>query len=108
MSGKDPTKVDRTGAYAARWLAKNVVAHNKADWCQIQLSYAIGVQQPISIYVDSNGDNKKIEKFITDNFDLSPKAIIDAFDLFHFYDYAENCVYGHFGNKDVPWEKIGW
>ena len=108
FSGKDPTKVDRSAAYMARWLAKNIVADNMADWCNIQLSYAIGVKQPTSIYVESNGYSKSIEKFIRENIDLSPKAIIDRFDLFNFYEYSENCTYGHFGNKDVPWEKIGW
>lgn len=108
FSGKDPTKVDRSAAYAARWLAKNVVADDMADWCQIQMSYAIGVKQPISIYVDSNGHNRSIERFIQDSIDLTPKGIIDRFDLFNFTQYSENCVYGHFGNKDVPWEKIGW
>jgi S-adenosylmethionine synthetase len=108
FSGKDPTKVDRSAAYMARWLAKNVVADDMADWCQIQLSYAIGVKEPTSIYVDSNGHNRSIEKFIRDNIDLTPKGIIDRFDLFNFTKYSENCVYGHFGNKDVPWEKIGW
>jgi len=108
FSGKDPTKVDRSAAYMARWLAKNVVADEMADWCNIQLSYAIGVKQPTSIYVESNGYSKSIEKFIRDNIDLSPKGIIDRFDMFNFYNYSENCVYGHFGDKDVPWEKIGW
>jgi len=108
FSGKDPTKVDRSAAYMARWLAKNVVADEMADWCNIQLSYAIGVKQPTSIYVESNGYSKSIEKFIRENIDLSPKGIIDRFDMFNFYNYSENCVYGHFGNKDVPWEKIGW
>jgi len=108
FSGKDPTKVDRSAAYMARWLAKNVVADDMADWCNIQLSYAIGVKQPTSIYVESNGYSKSIEKFIRDNIDLSPKGIIDRFDMFNFYNYSENCVYGHFGDKDVPWEKIGW
>jgi S-adenosylmethionine synthetase len=108
FSGKDPTKVDRSAAYAARWLAKNVVADEMADWCQIQLSYAIGVKEPVSIYVDSNGYNRSIEKFIRENIDLTPKGIIDRFDLFNFTDYSENCVYGHFGDKPVPWEKIGW
>src|SRR6056300_2117094 len=64
FSGKDPTKVDRSAAYMARWLAKNVVADEMADWCQIQLSYAIGVKEPTSIYVDSNGHNRSIERFI--------------------------------------------
>ena len=108
FSGKDPTKVDRSGAYMARWLAKNVVADNMADWCQIQLSYAIGVKEPTSIYVDSNGHNRTIQKYIEENIDLTPKGIIDRFGLFDFYKYSENCTYGHFGNKDVPWEKIGW
>jgi len=70
FSGKDPTKVDRSAAYMARWLAKNVVADNMADWCQIQLSYAIGVKEPTSIYVDSNGHNRSIQQFIVDNIDL--------------------------------------
>ena len=108
FSGKDPTKVDRSAAYMARWLAKNVVADEMADWCNIQLSYAIGVKQPTSIYVESNGYSKSIEKFIRENIDLSPKGIIDRFDMFNFYNYSENCVYGHFGDKNVPWEKIGW
>ena len=108
FSGKDPTKVDRSAAYMARWLAKNVVADDMADWCNIQLSYAIGVKQPTSIYVESNGYSKSIEKFIRENIDLSPKGIIDRFDMFNFYNYSENCVYGHFGDKCVPWERIGW
>jgi len=107
FSGKDPTKVDRSAAYMARWLAKNVVSDDMADWCQIQLSYAIGVKQPTSIYVDSNGHNRSIQKFIENNIDLTPKGIIDRFDLFKFYKYSENCRYGHFGNKDVPWEQTG-
>jgi len=108
FSGKDPTKVDRSAAYMARWLAKNVVADDMADWCQIQLSYAIGVKEPTSIYVDSNGHNRSIQRFIRDNIDLTPKGIIDRFDLFNFTQYSANCTYGHFGNKDVPWERIGW
>ena len=108
FSGKDPTKVDRSAAYMARWLAKNVVADEMADWCQIQLSYAIGVKQPTSIYIDSNGHNRSIQKFIESSIDMTPKGIIDRFDLFNFNNYSENCTYGHFGNKDVPWERIGW
>ena len=108
FSGKDPTKVDRSAAYMARWLAKNVVADDMADWCQIQLSYAIGVKEPTSIYVDSNGHNRSIERFIRENIDLTPKGIIDRFDLFNYANYSANCTYGHFGNKDVPWERIGW
>ena len=108
FSGKDPTKVDRSAAYMARWLAKNVVADEMADWCNIQLSYAIGVKQPTSILVDSNGHNRSIANFIRKEIDLSPKGIIDRFDMFNFHNYSENCVYGHFGDKDVPWERIGW
>ena len=108
FSGKDPTKVDRSAAYMARWLAKNVVADEMADWCNIQLSYAIGVKQPTSILVDSNGHNRSIERFIRNEIDLSPKGIIDRFDLFNYTEYSKNCVYGHFGDKDVPWERIGW
>ena len=108
FSGKDPTKVDRSATYMARWLAKNVVADEMADWCQIQLSYAIGVKEPTSIYVESNGHNRTIEKFIRENIDLTPLGIIDRLDLFKYTNYSENCVYGHFGNKNVPWEKIGW
>ena len=108
FSGKDPTKVDRSAAYMARWIAKNVVADEMADWCNIQLSYAIGVKQPTSILVDSNGHNRSIERFIRKEIDLSPKGIIDRFDLFNFHEYSKNCVYGHFGDKLVPWERIGW
>ena len=108
FSGKDPTKVDRSAAYMARWLAKNVVADNMADWCNIQISYAIGVKQPTSILIDSNGHNHSIEKFIRNEIDLSPKGIIDRFDLFNYTEYSKNCTYGHFGDKDVPWERIGW
>jgi S-adenosylmethionine synthetase len=108
FSGKDPTKVDRSAAYMARWLAKNVVASKMSTWCQIQLSYAIGIKEPTSIYIDSDGNNSEIALFIRENIDLTPKGIIDRFDLFNFTDYSTNCVYGHFGKKDVPWEKIGW
>ena len=108
FSGKDPTKVDRSAAYVARWLAKNVVAAGMASWCQIQLSYAIGVKEPTSIYVMSDGDDVSIQAFIKKFIDLTPRGIIDRFKLFDFTQYSENCVYGHFGNKDVPWEKIGW
>ena len=108
FSGKDPTKVDRSAAYMARWLAKNVVAAGMANWCQIQLSYAIGVKEPTSVYVHSDGDSISIQGFIKKHIDLTPKGIIDKFDLFKYTEYSKNCVYGHFGNKDVPWERIGW
>ena len=108
FSGKDPTKVDRSAAYMTRWLAKNAVAAGMADWCQIQLSYAIGVKEPTSIYVDSDGNSKKIQKYIRENIDLTPKGIIDRFDLFNFDGYSDACVYGHFGDPKLPWEQIGW
>jgi S-adenosylmethionine synthetase len=108
FSGKDPTKVDRSAAYMARWLAKNVVASDMADWCQIQLSYAIGIKEPTSIYIASDGHDRSIEKYIRNHVNLTPKGIIDRFDLFNFNEYSKNCTYGHFGNKDVPWESIGW
>ena len=108
FSGKDPTKVDRSAAYMARWLAKNVVADEMADWCNIQLSYAIGIKEPTSIYIDSNGHNRSIANFIEREIDLTPKGIIDRFDLFMYNNYSDNCTYGHFGDKDVPWERIGW
>ena len=100
FSGKDPTKVDRSAAYMARWLAKNIVADDMADWCNVQLSYAIGVKEPTSIYIDSNGHNRSIHKFVRDNIDLTPKGIIDRFDLFNFHKYSENCTFGHFGDKN--------
>ena len=106
FSGKDPTKVDRSAAYMARWLAKNVVANELADWCTIQISYAIGVKEPTSLYVDSNGDNSLIENKIRNTCDLTPLGIIRKFDLFNFTEYSKNCVYGHFGDKNVPWETI--
>ena len=105
FSGKDPTKVDRSAAYMARWLAKNVVLSNLADWCSIQLSYAIGVKEPISLYVDSNGDNQSIANLIQNSQDLTPLGIIQKFDLFNFTEYSKNCVFGHFGDMNVPWEK---
>ena len=105
FSGKDPSKVDRSAAYMARWIAKNVVLNKLADWCSIQLSYAIGVKEPTSLYVDSNGDNQSIASLIRDSQDLTPLGIIRKFDLFNFTEYSKNCIYGHFGDKNVSWEK---
>lgn len=110
FSGKDPTKVDRSGAYAARYLAKNIVASGIAKKCEIQLSYAIGVAQPLSILVNTYGtakvDDEKITQAIKDNFDLRPAAIIKNFDLRRPI-YKQTSAYGHFGRNDidVPWEK---
>ena len=105
FSGKDPSKVDRSAAYMARWLAKNAVAKGLANWCTIQLSYAIGVKEPMAVYVDSDGDNSAIEHWCK-TIDLTPYGIIKRFDMFNFTQYSTNCVYGHFGNKDVPWEQL--
>ncbi len=113
FSGKDPSKVDRSAAYAARYLAKNIVAADLADQCVIQLSYAIGVSKPLSIYVNTNGTNKidegKIEKLIPDLFDLSPRGIIKHLKLRNPI-YVPTAAYGHFGrnpsdNGQFSWEK---
>ncbi|HHZ02506.1 MAG TPA: methionine adenosyltransferase [Tissierellia bacterium] len=110
FSGKDPTKVDRSGAYAARYIAKNIVAAGLADKCEVQLAYAIGVAKPVSIMVDTFGTNKVseeiIEKAIDENFDLRPAAIINNFDLRRPI-YQQIAAYGHFGREDLdlPWEK---
>ena len=117
FSGKDPSKVDRSAAYMARYLAKNIVASGIAKECLIQISYAIGVAQPISIYVDCKGTNKvensKIIQTIYDNFDLSPKGIINKLKLCNPI-YSETCNGGHFGRRyidedqkiECTWEKI--
>ena len=105
FSGKDPSKVDRSAAYMARYLAKNLVASGKADWATIQLSYAIGVEQPTSLYVESDRDSRKLTKWIQENVDLSPKGIIDRFDLFSPI-YSSTTNYGHFGKDYLPWEQI--
>ena len=110
FSGKDPTKVDRSGAYAARYVAKNLVAAGLADKCEIQLAYAIGVARPVSIFVDSFGTGKvsdeKLADIVAENFDLRPAAIIKKLDLRRPI-YWQVAAYGHFGRKDidVPWEK---
>ena len=109
FSGKDPTKVDRSAAYMARFIAKNIVANGLARKCEIQLSYAIGVAKPISIYVDTFGTGKipesDIVKIIINNFKLTPKGIIDSLDL-RKPIYKSTTNYGHFGKKDLPWEQI--
>jgi len=105
FSGKDPSKVDRSAAYMARYLAKNIVATGRADWATIQLSYAIGVEQPTSVYVESDRDSRELTKWITENVDLSPKGIIDRFDLFSPI-YSSTTNYGHFGKDYLPWEQI--
>ena len=109
FSGKDPTKVDRSASYMARFLAKNIVANKLADKCEIQLSYAIGVAKPVSVYVDTFGTNKipeeDISKLIATKFDLTPRGIIEFLNL-RTPIYTSTTNYGHFGKEYLPWEKI--
>ncbi len=111
FSGKDPSKVDRSASYMARYIAKNVVASGIASRCQIQLSYAIGVAEPTSVLVDTFGTAKVSEALIEDtirkNFKLTPKGIIDTLDLKRPI-YAQTAAYGHFGRNDIdlPWEHL--
>ncbi len=111
FSGKDCTKVDRSGAYAARYVAKNIVAAGLADKCEIQLSYAIGVAQPTSINIDTFGTGKvagdKLVEIVRENFDLRPAGIIKMLDLRRPI-YKQTAAYGHFGRNDLdlPWEKL--
>ncbi|MBN2557312.1 MAG: methionine adenosyltransferase [Clostridia bacterium] len=110
FSGKDPTKVDRSGAYAARWVAKNIVASGAADKCEIQLAYAIGVSEPVSINVDTFGTGKagdaSIIRAVRDIFELKPGSIIKRLEL-RKPVYSQVAAYGHFGRRelDLSWEK---
>jgi len=108
FSGKDPTKVDRSAAYAARHVAKNVVASGLADRCEVQLAYAIGVPFPVSVMVDTFGTGKadegRIGRAVADLFDLSPSGIIETFGLRRPI-YLPTASYGHFGRDGFPWEK---
>ena len=110
FSGKDPTKVDRSAAYAARYVAKNVVAAGLADKCEVQIAYAIGVARPVSVLVETFGTAKVpeavIEKLVNTHFDLRPAGIIDMLDLLKPH-YRKTAAYGHFGRNDVdlPWER---
>ena len=106
FSGKDCTKVDRSAAYMARYLAKNIVASGKANNATVQLSYAIGVVEPTSVYVYADGEVRTdLVDWITENVDLTPKGIIDKFNLFEL-DLTRTTNYGHFGKQDLPWEKV--
>ncbi|WP_027087220.1 methionine adenosyltransferase [Cohnella panacarvi] len=111
FSGKDPTKVDRSAAYAARYVAKNIVAAGLADKCEIQLAYAIGVARPVSVNVDTYGTGRvseeKLVELITNNFDLRPAGIIKMLDLRRPI-YRQTAAYGHFGRTDLdlPWERL--
>ena len=108
FSGKDCTKVDRSGAYAARWVAKNVVAAGLADRCEVQIAYAIGVARPLSLLVETFGTNKvaveDIERAVNATFDLRPGAIIRDLDLRRPI-YRKTAAYGHFGREGFPWEQ---
>jgi len=110
FSGKDPTKVDRSAAYAARYVAKNIVAAGLADRCEIQVAYAIGVAKPVSVFIECFGTNRieesEIAKLVDAHFDLRPGAIIEAFDLRRPI-YRQTATYGHFGRPDLnlPWER---
>ena len=110
FSGKDPSKVDRSAAYAARWVAKNLVAAGVARRCEVQLAYAIGVAEPVSIYVDCFGtsklDDAALERLVRKHFDLTPRGIIESLDLLRPI-YRATAYHGHFGREDAgfPWEK---
>ena len=111
LSGKDPSKTDRSGAYMARFIAKNLVAANLAQKCEVQLSYAIGVKDPLSIHTETFGTSKyspqALQKIIRENFDLTPYGIITTLNLLRPI-YSQTATYGHFGREDLslPWEKI--
>lgn len=109
FSGKDSTKVDRSAAYAARYLAKNIVAADLADWCTIQLSYAIGVAQPLSVYVDTGGqaDEAKLEQAVMASMDLSPRGIRQHLNLNRAI-YARTAAYGHFGRQPDAEGGFSW
>jgi S-adenosylmethionine synthetase len=108
FSGKDPSKVDRSAAYAGRWVAKNVVAAGLAERCEIQVAYAIGIANPVSIHVDTFGTGRisddKIAELVREHFDLRPKAIIQNLDLLRPI-YTPTAAYGHFGRPDFSWER---
>jgi len=108
FSGKDPTKVDRSAAYAARYVAKNVVAAKLAERCEVELAYAIGVPFPVSVMIDTFGTSsvpeQKIEDAVKKTFDLTPSGIIKMLDLRRPI-YRKTASYGHFGRGEFPWEK---
>jgi len=108
FSGKDPSKVDRSAAYAGRWVAKNIVAAGLAERCEIQVAYAIGIANPVSIHIDTFGtgriSNDKIAELVREHFDLRPKAIIQNLDLLRPI-YTPTAAYGHFGRPDFSWER---
>ena len=107
LSGKDPTKVDRSGAYMARRIAKDIVQAGYADKCEVQLAYAIGVTQPVGVSIDCFGTEYQspefVEQYVRDTYDLTPKGIIQALGLLD-VDYNKVSAYGHFGKAGLPWE----
>jgi len=108
FSGKDPSKVDRSATYAARWIAKNIVAAGLADEAEVQLAYAIGVAQPVSILIDTNGtgaiSDARITELVREHFNLSPRGIIEALEL-KAPIYGKTATFGHFGRDGFPWER---
>ncbi len=109
FSGKDATKVDRSAAYMLRHIAKNIVANGLAKKCELQIAYAIGIEEPVSIYVDTFGtgtiSEREIIEIIKNKFNLTPKGIIDYLGLQEPI-YSKTTNYGHFGKENLPWEKI--
>jgi S-adenosylmethionine synthetase len=107
FSGKDPSKVDRSAAYYARYVAKNIVAAGLARRCEVQIAYAIGVARPVGVYVDTFGtgavSEEAISKYVIEHFDMRPRAIIEELDLLRPI-YRQTAAYGHFGRKEFPWE----
>ena len=108
MSGKDPSKVDRSGAYAARKIARDIVSAGYADKAEVQIAYAIGVAEPVSVYVETFGtehqDTEFISQYVRENYDLTPRGIIENLGLLD-VDYNKVSAYGHFGKSGLPWEK---
>jgi S-adenosylmethionine synthetase len=109
FSGKDPSKVDRSAAYMGRYIAKNIVAAGLAKKALVQLSYAIGVAEPVSVFVETYGTSKKsqdeLAKIIRSNFGLKPRQIVESLDLLRPI-YRKTAAYGHFGRADFPWERL--
>lgn len=110
FSGKDPTKVDRSAAYMARYIAKNIVATNQADICQVQLAYAIGVKEPVSVNINTFGTGRigdeYLEAIVKQKYDLTPKGIIDFLKLRENPMYQKLAAYGQIGSKYGNWEKV--
>ena len=109
FSSKNATKVDRSGAYYARFVAKNIVAHKLADRCEVGVSYGIGLKEPISVYIETFGTERqninKIYEFVNNNFNFSPANIIKELDLLKPI-YKQTACYGHFGRNEFSWEQI--